>query len=112
MPVMEKFSVVFIKVFLSRQHYTLPTNLYFAMNCTIGVKSGWNLMPSSLIELRNVSKTYSTAAGEYPVEVIAIPHADFARVMKESPITAEAVGKIVQAKLETQRVANHRTEKA
>jgi ABC-type lipoprotein export system ATPase subunit len=50
-------------------------------------------------------------AGDQPVEVVIIPRADFIRVMNESPITAEAVGKIVQIKLETQRIADHRTEK-
>lgn len=47
-------------------------------------------------------------AGNEPVEVAIIPRADFFRVMNESPITAEAISKIVQTKLETQRIADHR----
>ncbi len=49
-------------------------------------------------------------AGNEPAEVVAISRADFIRVMNESPITAEVVGKIAQAKLETQRIANHRSK--
>ncbi|MDD2922619.1 MAG: ATP-binding cassette domain-containing protein [Anaerolineales bacterium] len=47
-------------------------------------------------------------AGSGPAEIITIPRADFIRVMNESPITAEVVGKIAQARLETQRIADHR----
>ncbi len=39
-------------------------------------------------------------AGSQPVEVLMIPRADFARVMKESPIVAEVVGKILPKRLE------------
>ncbi len=49
-------------------------------------------------------------AGNEPAEVVAISRADFIRVMNESPITAEVVGKIAQAKLETQRIADHRSK--
>ncbi len=48
-------------------------------------------------------------AGDQPVEVVAIPRADFQRVMNESPITAEALGKIVQKRLESQRIADRRS---
>ncbi len=49
-------------------------------------------------------------AGNEPAEVATISRADFIRVMNESPITAEVVGKIAQAKLETQRIADHRSK--
>jgi len=48
------------------------------------------------------------AGGSQPVEVVIIPRADFMRVINESPITAEAIGKIVQKRLEEQRIADHR----
>ena len=51
-------------------------------------------------------------AGSGPVEVVLIPRAEFARVLNESPVTAEAVGKIMQTKLETQRIAEHPSGKA
>jgi ABC-type lipoprotein export system ATPase subunit len=64
-------------------------------------------------ELTHSGKSVANVrAGNQPVEAVIIPRADFIRVMNESPITAEAVGKIVQTKLETQRIADHRTEKA
>ena len=37
-----------------------------------------------------------------------IPRADFMRVINESPITAEAIGKIVQKRLDEHRIADHR----
>jgi len=49
------------------------------------------------------------AGGSQPVEVVYIPRADFVRVIEESPITAEAIGKIVQERLEQRRVADHRS---
>jgi ABC-type lipoprotein export system ATPase subunit len=48
------------------------------------------------------------AGGSQPVEVTIIPRADFMRVMNESPITAEAIGRIVQERLEQRRIADHR----
>ncbi len=47
-------------------------------------------------------------AGSKPVEVLALPRADFVRVMNESPITAEAVAKIVQKRLEAHQIADYR----
>jgi ABC-type lipoprotein export system ATPase subunit len=47
-------------------------------------------------------------AGNQPVEVVIIPRADFTRVINESPITAEAIGKIVQKRLDEHRIADHR----
>jgi CRP-like cAMP-binding protein len=43
--------------------------------------------------------------------VLAIPRADFLRVMEVSPITAEAIGKIVQERLEEHRIADWRTRR-
>ena len=48
------------------------------------------------------------AGSQGPVEVLMIPRADFQRVMAESPITAEAVAKIVQQRLEVHRAADSR----
>jgi CRP-like cAMP-binding protein len=48
-------------------------------------------------------------AGNQLVEVIIIPRADFVRVINESPITAEAIGKIVQKRLNDHRIADHRS---
>jgi ABC-type lipoprotein export system ATPase subunit len=50
-------------------------------------------------------------AGDQPVEVVVIPRADFMRVINESPITAEAIGRIVQKRLEEHRIADHRSVK-
>jgi hypothetical protein len=43
--------------------------------------------------------------------VLTIHRDDFKRVMDESPITAEAVGKIVQERLEAHRAADSRTNR-
>jgi len=48
------------------------------------------------------------AGSQSPVEVLMIKRADFKRVMDESPITAEAIEKIVQQRLEAQRAADSR----
>ena len=48
------------------------------------------------------------ASGSEPVEVVIIPRADFMSVINESPITAEAIGKIVQKRLDDHRIADHR----
>ena len=48
------------------------------------------------------------AGGGEPVEVVIIPRVDFMRVINESPITAEAIGKIVQKRLDEHRIADHR----
>ena len=49
-------------------------------------------------------------AGSKPVEALTLPRADFIRVMNESPITAEAVGKIVQKKLEAHKIKDPRQD--
>lgn len=48
------------------------------------------------------------AGMEGPVELLTIKREDFKRVMDQSPITAEAVGKIVQERLEAHRAADSR----
>ena len=48
------------------------------------------------------------AGSQGPVEVLIIAREDFQRVMAESPITAEAVAKIVQQRLEVHRAADSR----
>lgn len=61
------------------------------------------------MELSRSGKSIANVrAGNKPVEVLALPRADFARVMNESPITAEAVAKIVQKRLEEHRVVDYR----
>ncbi len=58
--------------------------------------------------LRSGKAIANVRAGSKPVEVIALPRTDFVRVMNESPITAEAVAKIVQKRLEAHRIPDHR----
>lgn len=48
------------------------------------------------------------ASAEGPVEVLTIPREDFKRVMEASPITVEALAKIVQDRLEVHRAADSR----
>ena len=43
-------------------------------------------------------------AGAHPVDLLTFPRADFLRIIEESPITAEALEKIVQDRLEEHRV--------
>jgi ABC-type lipoprotein export system ATPase subunit len=58
------------------------------------------------IELLQGGKSIANVrAGDNPVEVVIIHRADFLRVMKESPITAEALGKTVQKRIEAQKTA-------
>lgn len=59
--------------------------------------------------LRGGKSIANVRAGSGPVEVLALPRADFIRVMNESPITAEAVAKIVQKRLDKHRVADYRS---
>lgn len=62
------------------------------------------------IELMRGGKSIANVrAGNKPVEVLALPRADFARVMEESPITAEALAKIVQKRLEAHQIADRRS---
>ena len=59
--------------------------------------------------LRGGKSIANVRAGNKPVEVLALPRADFLRVMNESPITADAIGKIVQSRLEAQKIKDLRT---
>ena len=62
------------------------------------------------IELMRGGKSIANVrAGSKPVEVLALPRADFTRVMEESPITAEALAKIVQKRLEAHQIADRRS---
>jgi ABC-type lipoprotein export system ATPase subunit len=65
------------------------------------------------IELMRGGKSIANvrAGSDAPVEVLTIRREDFKRVMDESPITAEAVGKIVQERLESHRAADSRTNR-
>lgn len=49
--------------------------------------------------LRGGKSIAQVKAGARPVELLAFPREDFLRIVEESPITAEALGKIVQHKL-------------
>lgn len=58
------------------------------------------------IELLRGGKSIACVrAGDKPVEVLIFPRADFLRIVEESPITAEALGRMVQARLEQHRSA-------
>jgi len=58
--------------------------------------------------LRGGKAIANVRAGDQPVEVVALPRADFIRVMNESPITTEAVGKIMQNRLTTHHISDRR----
>jgi ABC-type lipoprotein export system ATPase subunit len=63
------------------------------------------------IELMRGGKSIANirASADGPVELLTIRREDFKRVMDQSPITAEAVGKIVQERLTEHRTADSRT---
>jgi CRP-like cAMP-binding protein len=63
------------------------------------------------IELMRSGKSIANirASAEGPVELLTITREDFKRVMDQSPITVEAVGKIVQERLNEHRTADSRT---
>ena len=64
------------------------------------------------VELMRGGKSIANIrAGNEPVEVVVIPRAEFTRVINESPITAEAIGKIVQERLNEHKTADHRAVK-
>jgi ABC-type lipoprotein export system ATPase subunit len=48
------------------------------------------------------------AGSEGPVEVLVLQRADFMRVIDESPITADALGEVIQKRLEEHRAADPR----
>jgi thioredoxin reductase (NADPH) len=58
--------------------------------------------------LRGGKAIANVRAGNKPVEVVMLPRAEFIRVMNESPITAEAVGKIVQKRLQLHSMVDPR----
>jgi ABC-type lipoprotein export system ATPase subunit len=62
------------------------------------------------IELMRGGKAIANvrACAETPVEVLTIKREDFKRVIDQSPITAEAIGKIVQERLDAHRAADSR----
>jgi CRP-like cAMP-binding protein len=60
--------------------------------------------------LRGGKSIANVRAGSKPVDVLTLPRADFLRVVQESPITAEALGKIIQKRLDEQQVADHGSE--
>lgn len=63
------------------------------------------------IELLRGGKSIANvrASADGPVELLTIKREDFKRVMDQSPITVEAVGKIVQERLDAHRAADSRT---
>jgi len=65
------------------------------------------------IELMRGGKSIANvrAGAESPVELLAIKREDFKRVMDQSPITVEAVGKIVQERLDAHRAADSRSNR-
>ena len=65
------------------------------------------------IELMRGGKAIANvrAGPKESAEVLAITREDFRRVMDESPITAEAISKIVQQRLEAHRAADSRKRK-
>ena len=58
---------------------------------------------------KSIANVRASASG--PVELLAIKREDFKRVMDQSPITVEAVGKIVQERLEAHRAADSRANR-
>ena len=62
--------------------------------------------------LRGGKSIANVRAGSEPVEVVIIPREDFTRVMDESPITVEAISKIVQRRLEQHRMVDPRKSRS
>jgi CRP-like cAMP-binding protein len=65
------------------------------------------------IELLRGGKSIANvrASADGPVELLTIKREDFKRVMDESPITAEAIAKIVQQKVDAHRAADSRSDR-
>jgi putative ABC transport system ATP-binding protein len=78
---------------------------------TILSRLGVNEFFGDIELLRGGKSIANVRAGSDPVEVLTIPREDFSRVMDESPITAEAVSRIVQKRLEEHRMADPRKVK-
>jgi ABC-type lipoprotein export system ATPase subunit len=49
--------------------------------------------------LKGGNATANIRAGSQPVETLLLPRKDFMRVMNESPITAEAIGKVIEERV-------------
>lgn len=62
------------------------------------------------IELLRGGKSLASvrASGDGPVEVLVLPRDAFLNLLKQSPITEETIGKIVQRRLEENRAADRR----
>jgi ABC-type lipoprotein export system ATPase subunit len=65
------------------------------------------------IELMRGGKSIANvrASEKGPVELLTIKREDFKRVMDQSPITAEAVGRIVQERVDAHRAVDSRTNR-
>ncbi|HKJ39599.1 MAG TPA: ATP-binding cassette domain-containing protein [Anaerolineales bacterium] len=65
------------------------------------------------IELLRGGKSIANvrASADGPVELLTIKREDFKRVMDQSPITAEAVAKIVQERLDAHRASDSRSDR-
>lgn len=61
--------------------------------------------------LRGGNSIANVRAGSEPVEVLMVPREDFTRVMAESPITVEAVSRIVQKRLDQHRMVDPRRKR-
>lgn len=59
--------------------------------------------------MRGGKSIANVRAGDQPVEVLALPRADFIRVLAESPVTADAIRKTVHRRLEAHKVADQRS---
>lgn len=59
--------------------------------------------------LRGGKSIANVRAGSQPVEIQTIPRGEFLRVINESPITAEAIGEIVQKRLDERQIADSRS---
>lgn len=60
--------------------------------------------------LRGGNAIACVRAGRHPVELLTFPREDFLRIIEESPITAEALGRIVQDRLEEHHVKSREKE--
>ncbi len=62
------------------------------------------------VELLRGGKSIASvrASAEGPVELLALPHEVFVRLLKESPLTEEALGRIVQSRLQENKAADRR----
>ena len=78
---------------------------------TIVSQLGKNEFFGEIELLRGGTSIANVRAGTKPVEVLMIPRDDFKRVMDESPVTVEAIGKTVQKRLDEHRMADPRSLK-